>query len=133
MQFKAIEILYHHLNAPAIPPDQLVNFNFTVNLETKADASNKLVFIILTVEIKNEEQTHLFSSMAASCIYFVENFAEVVTISADGKIDIDKGINDVVCSASISTVRGILFCYLKGTFLHGAILPIIDLGKLERR
>lgn len=31
-------------------------------------------------------------------------------------------------SISISTMRGLMFAQFKGTFLHNAILPIIDPG-----
>ena len=116
---------------PPLSEGESLNFGFTVSLETRANANNKLVFIIVTIEIKSEEQTHSFCKMAASCVYEVENFNEVIEVSTEGKIEIDKQFNDLFNSVSISTVRGVLFSYLKGTFLHNALLPLVDPTKLQ--
>jgi hypothetical protein len=37
-----------------------------------------------------------------------------------------SGIIDLLNSVSVSTVRGMMFSAFKGTFLHNAVLPVID-------
>lgn len=126
LQIKAIELLNGSINLPSIPNIQLTNFNFNISLESKADGENKLVFVIVSVEIRNEEQTNILGSLSISCIYNVVNFEEVIKIDPSGKLDIPQPLIEILNAISISTARGVMFSTFKGTFLHNAFLPIID-------
>ncbi len=126
IQLKAIEVLAVTINPPTGPNISLTNFNFNINIESKADGTNNLLFVIVSVEIKSEDQNHILGSLALSCVYNVVNFEEVIKIDPSGKLDIPQPLIDVLNSISISTTRGVMFSTFKGTFLHNAFLPIID-------
>ena len=126
LQLKSIEILKTNLNLPQAK-DVIINiFNFNVNLESKADANNKLLFVIVAVEISSGDKNHVLGSLTASCIYEINNFEDNIKISKDGKIVMSQQITDMLNSISISTIRGVMFSTFKGTFLHNAYLPIIS-------
>ena len=84
------------------------------------------MFVIVSVEIRSEDQNHILGSLAVSCIYSIVNFDEVIKIEADGKLDIPQPLVEILNSISISTTRGVMFSAFKGTFLHNAFLPIVD-------
>jgi hypothetical protein len=126
LQLKAIELLNGSINLPSVPNIQLTNFNFNISLESKADRENKLVFVIVSIEIRNEDQTNILGSLSISCIYNVGNFEEVIIIDPAGNLHIPQPLIEILNSISISTARGVLFSTFKGTFLHNAFLPIID-------
>ena len=126
LQLKSIELLKASISLPSVPDVSLNNFNFNISLESKADATNKFVFVIVSVEIRSEDQNHILGSLAVSCIYSLVNFDEVVKIEADGKLDIPQPLVEILNSISISTARGVMFSTFKGTFLHNAFLPIVD-------
>lgn len=126
LTLKSIELLKGSINLPTVPDVSLNNFNFNINLETKADATNKFLFVIVSVEIRSEDQNHILGSLAVSCIYNVVNFDEVVKLGADSKLNIPQPLVEILNSISISTTRGVMFSTFKGTFLHNAFLPIID-------
>lgn len=126
LQLKSIELLKGSITLPSTPDVSLSNFNFNINMESKADATNKLLFVIVSVEIRSEDQNHIMGSLAASCIYGISNFDEIIKIEADGKLNIPQPLVEILNSISISTTRGIMFSTFKGTFLHNAFLPIID-------
>ena len=126
LQLKSIELLKGSISLPSVPEVSLNNFNFNISLESKADATNKFLFVIVSVEIRSEDQNHILGSLAVSCIYSVVNFDEVVKIEADGKLDIPQPLVEILNSISISTARGVMFSTFKGTFLHNAFLPIVD-------
>jgi hypothetical protein len=84
------------------------------------------VFVIVTVEVKSEDQNYLLGSLAISCIYNIVNFDEIIKIDPSGRIDIPQPLIEILNSFSISTARGVMFTSFKGTFLHNAFLPIID-------
>lgn len=125
-QIKSIELLKGSINLPSTPDVSLTNFTFNINLENKADPSSKMLFVIVTVEIMSEDQNHILGSLVASCIYEVANFEEIIKIEENGRLNIPQQISEIFNSISISTTRGMMFSTFKGTFLHNAILPIID-------
>jgi len=126
LQLKSIELLKGSISLPSVPEVSLNNFNFNISLESKADATNKILFVIVSVEIRSEDQNHVLGSLAVSCIYSIVNFDEVVKIEVDGKLNIPQPLVEILNSISISTARGVMFSTFKGTFLHNAFLPIVD-------
>jgi hypothetical protein len=132
LQLKSIELLKGSISLPSVPEVSLNNFNFNISLDSKADSNNKLLFVIVSVEIRSEDQNHVLGSLAVSCIYSIVNFDEVVKIEADGKIDIAQPLVEILNSISISTTRGVMFSTFKGTFLHNAFLPIVDPRSLQQ-
>lgn len=126
MQLRAIEILNSSLNLPANPNVPVNIFNFSISIESRADTVNKLVFVIVHVEIKNDDLSAVFGTLSVSCIFEIVNFKDVVKIDSDGKVNIPEQLTETLNSISISTTRGVMFSTFKGTFLHGAVLPVID-------
>ncbi|MFN4233240.1 MAG: hypothetical protein ACK4IK_00390 [Bacteroidia bacterium] len=126
MQIRAIELLNSSLNLPAHPNTPVTNFNFNISIESRVDAVNKLVFVIVHVEIKNDDHSVVLGALSVSCIFEIVNFEDVIKIEADGKVNIPQRLIETLNIISISTTRGVMFSTFKGTFLHGAVLPIID-------
>ena len=126
MQIRAIELLSGSLNLPANPNTPVANFNFNISIESLADAVNKLVFVIVHVEIKNDDHSVVLGALSVSCIFEIVNFEDVIKVEADGKVNIPQLLIETLNVISISTTRGVMFSTFKGTFLHGAVLPIID-------
>ena len=126
LQLKSIELLKGAISLPSVPEVSLNNFNFNISLESKADATNKFLFVIVSVEIRSEDQNHILGSLAVSCIYSLVNSDGVVKLEADGSLDMQHPVIEMLNSMSISTARGVMFSTFKGTFLHNAFLPIVD-------
>lgn len=129
IELKGIELLNSSLNL--LPVQTKVDeFKYTINLENKADTKNKVFFVIVGVDIKNEDQTIVFGSLIVSCIFQLEHFEKVIQFDAENKLNVPQPFVDLVNTISISTVRGIMFSIFKGTILHNAFLPIIDAEQL---
>lgn len=126
MQIRAIELLNGSLNLPTNPNTPVTNFNFNISIESRVDAVNKLVFVIVHVEIKNDDHLVVLGALSVSCIFEILNFDDVIKVETDGKVDIPQRLIETLNIISISTTRGVMFSTFKGTFLHGAVLPIID-------
>jgi hypothetical protein len=131
MQIRAIELLNGSLNLPANPNTPLTNFNFNISIESRADAVNKLVFVIVHVKIKNDDHSVVLGALSVSCIFEIVNFEDVIKVEANGKVNMPQRLIETLNNISISTTRGVMFSTFKGTFLHGAVLPIIDPKQLQ--
>ncbi len=67
------------------------------------------------------------------CVVFtVANFEEVVQLKARMFLSSKIPFAETVNSIAISTTRGFMASELKGTILHYAFLPIIDVKSLSK-
>lgn len=126
MQLKAIELLNNAIVLPPNAKTPITNFNFNINIESKADATKNLVFVIVNVEIKNDDQSLTVGSISVSCVYEIFNFNDAIKLDNEGRINIPPKLVETLNIISISTTRGVMYSTFKGTFLHNAFLPIID-------
>lgn len=126
LQIRAIELLNSSIKLPANSNKPITNFNFNIGIESRIDAQNKLIFVIVHVEIKNDDQSIILGNLSVSCIFEIVNFVDVIKVKTNGKVDIPQKLIEMLNSISISTTRGVMFSTFRGTFLHSAVLPIID-------
>jgi hypothetical protein len=131
MQIRAIELLKSSVNTPASANAPIINFTFNINIECNADPTNKLIFTIVHVEIKNDDHSHLLGSMSVSCIYEITNFDEIIRVESNGNVNVPDRLIETLNIISLSTTRGVMFSTFKGTFLHGAVLPLLDPKQLN--
>lgn len=131
VQLKGIELLKSSVNAPADPNSPLTNFGFSFNLESRIEPGKKLIFMIVSVETIEEESKTTVGSISVSCIYEVVNFEEAIKLGKDNKYEIPTDLIELLNSTSISTTRGIMFSIFKGTFLHNALLPLVNVKQLK--
>lgn len=115
---------------PGVAPP--VNFNFEVNVVANVDSNRKLVINATHVNIKGDKQDSVLGSITCACIFSVANFEDVITMKSEALAEINEAFAETLNSISISTTRGVMFSELKGTALHYAFLPIIDIKSLSK-
>lgn len=126
LQIRAIELLKGSLQLPESITAPIANFNFNLGIESRVDPKNKFIFVVVHVDIKNEDLSCQLGSLSVSCVYEIANFDEVIVTIEEGKFDMPQPMIDMLNGISISTTRGVMYSTFKGTFLHGAVLPIVD-------
>lgn len=132
--FQLIGVELHQLTihkpAPGTPAPAV--FNFDVNTMANVDKGQKVVINTVTIKIKGDSKADELGSIACACIFSVANFDEVVTMKSEIEAEISDSFSETLNSITISTARGMMASELKGTFLHFAILPIIDIKNLKK-
>jgi hypothetical protein len=131
IQLKNIEILKCSIEMPGNIQEINGLFNFNINIESKADANKNLIFVLVHITVVNDNKLVTLANLSVSCIYEINNFNELVKIDENGKMNIPQNLIETLNIISISTTRGVMFSSFKGTFLHNAILPIIDPKQLH--
>ena len=61
-----------------------------------------------------------------------QKFIEFPSSSEKKKIDIPENFIITINSVALSTTRGLMFSLFKGTFLQGAILPLLDPSQYKK-
>ena len=124
-KIKGVELLKSQINQPAAN-FIATEFKFNINIETKVDPVQKLIFIITTAEVKADDNLELLGVISSACIFGIDNFDEVFNKISDDKYHTPDDVMLVFISISLSTLRGIMFEQFRGTYLHTAFLPVID-------
>jgi len=122
-QLKGIELLGIELNQPTKPLPEPTTFHFEISLEHRINDADNLAIVICTISIQEEDEKFKFGKIQVSCIFEVANM-QVFRLESDNKIPDSMLIT--LNSITVSTVRGIMFAEFKGTFLHNALLPVVD-------
>jgi hypothetical protein len=124
-QIKGIELLNTCLNEPLRILSDSTSFQFDINLEHKVNLENKLVIVVTTVIVNLENKEQLLGQVTTSCIYEIAQMDELYNKETK-ELKLPDDFVVTLNSISLSTTRGLMFSFFRGTYLHNAVLPIID-------
>lgn len=126
IRVQGIELLSGSLIRPEFPPESLTAFQFNINIEQRVEKENKLVFVLVFVQVLIPNTDTVIGKLEVSNIYEVAEFDEVIKMQDAINFTIPSELVDILNSISLSTTRGVMFSTFKGTILHHAIMPIIN-------
>ncbi len=132
IRLRGIELLNGSLIRPEDTKEELTAFQFNLNLIHDVDQQKKLVFVVVNVDISSVTLQKQVGALSVSHIYELANFEDAVTMLEDGNFSLVEALKDVLNSISISTTRGVMFSTFKGTFLHHALLPIVNPKQIQQ-
>jgi hypothetical protein len=122
----SINLLHYHLHARK-QEEPIANFEFNVRFETGGSAINKLVLSGINIDLLDGGKKDVLAQLSISCIYKVKHFDELSKIISPDSGQLNADLAKLIHLQTHSTARGILYSQLKGTYLHNAILPTIEL------
>lgn len=104
---------------------------FNLRVEQKVNFIEKIIHVIIAIDLKIKTSGQELASIETITDFFVDNLDALK--SEDGRnMTIPKIFSHTLSGISISTARGILYSLLKGTYLHSAILPVVDPTLLQQ-
>jgi len=124
-QVKGIEILETGLHTPKTPLDDSTNFGFDLQVEQSFNLENELGIITCAINILNNESKEKYGHFKASCLYYIEDLENFID-KKNNTANFPENIVIMFNSISISTIRGVMYGAFRGTYLNGAILPVVD-------
>lgn len=127
MQFRivALDVLEANLVAPTQDLPKEISFQFDINIEHRWNTDDEIFIVVTTISIFSNKKEHLLSKFKTNTVFKVEDLAKHVD-TANSKNNMPTDVLLDLNELAISTTRGSLFAFLKGTYLHNAILPIIN-------
>jgi hypothetical protein len=130
VQIRNIAINEFALVAPQGKVEGTENFNFEVNFAYNVNVEQSMVNVLSTVSVATGDKKTILARIQTVC-GFVVNKPEFSSQDADGKITIEQNLAQDLNAIALSTTRGVLFANLKGTYLHNAVLPVIDMTTVQ--
>lgn len=120
-----IELIEKSFHIPLPKGNNFPNPQFELAINVSVDKPNKSIINILGVNVKSADDNSIVASIKVLCKFEITNFEDVVILSND-LMTIPDPIIETLNIITIGTTRGIMFNEFKGTWLHNAILPVID-------
>ncbi len=132
IKLKGIELLNSSLVRQEAMLENQTKFQFNIRIEQRVDGKKKLVFVIIYVTIQSIAPEAEVGSIAVSQVYEIAGFDEKITLLEGDNFNMQEELVEILNSISISTTRGVMFSTFKGTFLHHAVLPIVNPKQLTQ-
>ncbi len=130
-QLVNIEILESEIKAPKTPLPNNVIFSFAIAIEQRFNIEKGLIFVICNISTFTQDNPkQILGKYRSNCIFKVKNLNKYIT--EDKKINLSKEFITTINSAALSTTRGLMFSLFKGTFLQGAILPLLTPSQYKK-
>lgn len=122
---KKVDVIQFAINPAPNEDGKPEEFLFNLDINHKIDIQNHLIHVIVNISVFTKDSTNELARLSVLCIYEVQNIEEIVS-----KEGIDIQLPDPVVftlnSIAISTARGIMYSYFKGTYLNDVLIPIVD-------
>lgn len=110
--------------------DNTTQFHIDMHVSINPIFERKLAPAFIEIGVRKFGTPEKLAGLSVFMGFRIENFEEAFPLE-DGVHKITEGIGSLLNSISLSTVRGILFSMLKGTYLSKAIIPIVDMRNLK--
>ena len=125
IRFKAIELLSKSLNRPEKGEFLGSVFHFDIKAGSFVNESQRAIVVVVDVSVREADKEIVVAKISAGFVFEVDNFNESILKGAGDLYTIPNEADSLVKSVALSTVRGIMFSEFRGTFLAGAIMPIL--------
>jgi DNA gyrase inhibitor GyrI len=129
-QLRGIDIVDVSLDHPKTTIPKQCQFNFDINIEHRINGEENIVVVapIIAIRINNGETER--GKFQADIVFQVQNLKDFLDEETK-QYNLPAQFITTLNSISLSTTRGLMFAQFKGTFLHGAVLPIVNPGDLK--
>ncbi|WP_026449956.1 hypothetical protein [Aequorivita capsosiphonis] len=124
-QIKGIEILETSILAPKNRIDVNTIFGFDLQLKQSFNLERELVIVTCLINVFDNDTKNKLGHLEASCLYFVKKLEKYID-KENNTTSLPQEAVVTLNSVSISTIRGVMYGVFRGTFLNGAILPIVN-------
>lgn len=112
-------------------PGPVTTYNFNVRTQSAIDEIRKLIIVAIEVTVTKVDDTHTIAHFLVALGFEVIDFENILPRDSNNLISVPIELENALKAISISTVRGIIFSELRGTVMHSAIMPIIQMGSLK--
>lgn len=101
-------------------------YNFTLAITNKVVPAHKLIIQNVDISLDApQKENEVLASISILIGYLISNFDEAIKSDKNNVFTIDNDLDLMIRNISIGTSRGIFYSKLQGSYLQGAVLPII--------
>jgi len=129
VRFIGLELIEKTLIEPKdVEPNSKFVFRYTADF--KLSIEKKIAWVMTEVKIIEETTQLQLANFKGLSVFGFPYFEKVFTILKDDMYDVPVELEIYLKNEGLSTMRGILYSELRGTYLSKAVLPLIDVAPL---
>lgn len=132
-QIRGLELQEASFTHPGNKIQEIKTFHYNINIQHRVNPEQKLVFVDTIIDVLMQDKQTKLAFFKATCIFYVESVLNYRSQTNPDLYDLPQGLVSELNTIAISTARGIMFGQFRGTYLHNAILPVIDPKGFSRR
>lgn len=102
-------------------------FEFNINQEQKTNDEKKIIIVFTSVAIRTSGKEPILASISVACGFEFPFFGKIFKKNPAGIFLIPQDLSTSINRISIATARGILYSQLRGSYLQGSTIPILDI------
>lgn len=106
-------------------------FNFNVRTQSAIEDIKNLVIVVIEVNITKSVEPKIIARFVCAFGFEITDMDKSFEKTSDNKYILPTDFENLLKSISISTMRGIIFSELRGTAMHGTIMPVILMDSLK--
>lgn len=125
-QFTNIEIQEVNFSFPGAAMRDNKAFHYSINMQHRINHEQKMVFVDTLVDVQLQDKQTKVAFMKTTCIYHLESLEDYRSKTDPSRFELPQNLVTELNTISISTTRGVMFSQFRGTFLHNAILPVVE-------
>lgn len=125
-----VGILETSMNIRPNQVGELSQFTHQVGIGHEINLEKRILFINVDVDLKKGDTDSIIAKFKTS-IAFGFGHLNLEFDTSSSKFPFSKKLTHQLTDAAMSTTRGMMFMYLKGTILHKAYLPLLDFTEVE--
>lgn len=129
-QIIGIDLLDSSITAPPPIPPPAAMGQFELNVKQHFALNHNLVFVNCRVAMLDKKKETTYGSLSSSCTF---EFPDLQSFFDGKKVNLPAEVVLEINAIAVNTTRGMLFSLFRGTYLHQAIMPVIDLNTLSRK
>lgn len=109
-------------------PDASVTFN--IRVESKVAQDQGIVIMNVIVKIYDAVDSQTFAEFNIDCLFHIIDFEKHIKLNDKSLFVIPPFLESIMKPVSISTVRGVIYSELRGTYLNNSIMPVIFMDQM---
>lgn len=106
-------------------------YDFDMSLKITMDPGKRASIHLLSVNVKTKNSNKKLASVSILCFFDISNFDNLVEDHPNGKT-LPQGLLNLLNTAVIGTMRGVMYSEFRGTVLDNVFLPVLDSRRLEK-
>jgi hypothetical protein len=121
-----MDMLSCHLSEPqpGFAPDQKLNFN--LQLKHQILEKDQAIAVLCTIRTLDESSQQELATFTGRVTFAIDGMQAHSKKNEQGQVALPKDLISSLNGITISTMRGLMWSTFKGTYLHRAVLPIVN-------
>src|SRR6266496_3751975 len=132
IKFVAIDVISKSLHEPGKELTEKQDFTFNFLVDLKVNQEQKMAAVITDVTILRVKDNFKAAYFKLLCVFEFPDFDQIFKKIEEKRYDTPIELEILLKSTGISTIRGVIYSELKGTYLHNAVMPLIDMASLVK-